>query len=237
MRLRSKRSVGILGFSMAEMAVAMGISTAILAAFTTGAVSLQRSFCAIEDYAKGQNDQMRISDYLSLDMRRAFNINIQKNAQTNILTVTMSVPNFYASANTPYDPKVTAVAGWPWKKHHHHKHKNIIMGQSVEYGPAGGATTQTVVYIFDNNAFKLYRCINGAVPPSDPNAPDPAGVTTVARDVADFNVTVDDLDETATTQIKFKPRFRSMAANANFDTDGGIIGTTYFQTTLTRNTR
>ena len=72
MKLQSRHRARILGFTMAEMAVAMGISTGILAAFTAGAVSLQRSFCAIEDYAKGQNDQMRISDYLSLDMRRAF---------------------------------------------------------------------------------------------------------------------------------------------------------------------
>jgi hypothetical protein len=231
MKLQSKHRTRILGFSMAEMAVAMGISTGILAAFTTGAVSLQRSFCAIEDFAKGQNDQMRISDYLSLDMRRAFSIKIQKDAQTGFTTVTLVLPNFYASADTPNDPILTAVTGWPYKKHHHNKHKSIMLNQSVEYGPAGGATTQTVVYLFDNQAFKLYRCVNGAVPPSDPNAPDPAGVTTIARDVSDFDVTVNDLDETATTQIKFKPRFRSVASAE------AIAGTTYFQTTLTRNTR
>ena len=231
MKLQSNHRIRILGVTMVETAVAMGIATAILAAFTTGAVSLQRSFVAIEDYAKGQNDQMRISDYLSLDMRRAFTIKIQTDAGTGFLTVTMTLPNFYASANTPNDPKVTPVVGWPWKKHHHHKHKSIILNQSVEYGPAGGATTQTVVYVFDNNAFKLYRCVNGAVPPADPNAADPPGVTTVARDVSDFNVTVNDLDETATTQIKFKPRFRTNTSAEAID------GTTYFQTTLTRNTR
>src|SRR5437870_2900045 len=141
MKLQSRHRARILGFTMAEMAVAMGISTGILAAFTAGAVSLQRNFCAIEDYAKGQNDQMRISDYLSLDMRRAFSIQIQKDAQTGFTTVTLVLPNFYASADTPNDPKITQVTGWPWKKHHHHKHKSIILNQTVEYGPAGGATT------------------------------------------------------------------------------------------------
>ena len=236
MKLRSERRIRILGVTMIEMVVGMGIATAILAAFTTGAVSLQRSFCAIEDYAKGQNDQMRISDYLSLDLRRAFSIKISQASRTSFLTVTMVLPNFYASANTPYDPVVKPVAGWPYRKHHHHKHKNIVLNASLEYGPSGGATTQTVEYTFDNNALKLYRCVNGAVPPSDPNAADPPGVTTIARDVADFDVTVNDLDETATTQIKFKPRFRTLGSNVAADTDG-TTGTTYFQTTLTRNTR
>jgi hypothetical protein len=237
MKLRSHSNAKVLGFTLVEMVVTMGIATGILAAFTAAAVALQKSFYAIEDYAKGQNDQMRISDYLSLDLRRAYNIAVATSAQTGAVTVTLTLPNFYASANTPYDPKVTPLIGWPYKKHHHHKHKSIILQQNVDYGPAGGATTQTVVYTFNNTTHRLYRCVNGAVPPTDPTVPDPAGVTTIARDVADFNVTVSDLGETATTTIKFKPRFRTMVASPDYNADNGILGTTYFQTTLTRNTR
>ena len=237
MKLRSYHQAKILGFTLMEMVVTMGISTVILAAFTTASVALQKSFYAIEDYAKGQNDQMRISDYLSLDLRRAYTIVVATSPQTGFVTVTLTLPNFYASANTPYDPKVTSLTGWPYKKHHHNKHKSIILNQNVDYGPAGGATTQTVVYVFDNNANTLYRCVDGATPPSSPTLIDPSGVTTIARDVADFNVTISDLGETATTTIKFKPRFRIMVANPDYNNDSGILGTTYFQTTLTRNTR
>src|ERR1700759_3598554 len=63
-------------FTLAEICVSVGIGTAVLAAFTYGSVALQRSFAAIEDYTKGMNDQMRISDYLALDMRRAYTISL-----------------------------------------------------------------------------------------------------------------------------------------------------------------
>jgi hypothetical protein len=189
---------------------------------------------AIEDYAKGQNDQMRISDYLALDLRRAFSVSISGDSAHPPVTVTLTIPNYYVSANTPYDPHVTGVTGWPYKKHHHNKHQNIVLNQIIDYGPWNGTAvttpTKTVVYIFDNQAQRLYRCVNGAVP-GPVNQPDPVGVTTIATDVKDFNVSINDLDETAQTQITFNPRFRTVASA------DAVQGTTYFQTTLTRNTR
>ena len=138
--------------------------------------------------------------------------------------------NFYAGADYPNDPKITGVTGWPYKKHHHNHHQNIILNQLVDYAPANGVTTKTVVYIFDNQTFRLYRCVDSAVP-GPPNLPDPPGVTTIATDVKDFNVTINDLDETANTSITFQPRFRT------FTSSDATTGTTYFQMTLMRNTR
>ena len=228
MRLGARKLLAIRGMTLAEVSVAVGIGTVILAGFTTASVALQRSFIAVEDYSKGLNDQMRISDYLAMDMRRAYSIALSGSCASPPLTVTLVIPNFYAGANTPNDPKVSGVNGWPYKKHHHHKHQNVILNQVVDYG--SGATTKTVVYTFDNQTSRLYRCVNGAQP-GPPNQPDPPGVTTIATDVKDFCVTVNDLDETATTSITFQPRFRTVSS-----TDA-ITGTTYFQTTLTRNTR
>lgn len=224
MKLSLARKTRATAFTIVETMVAVGIGTAILAAFTYSSVALQRSFCAIEDFAKGMNDQMRISDYLAVDMRRAFSIAVSAPGVTP-LTVTMTIPNFYASPNTPNDPKVTGVQGWPYKKHHHNHHQNIILNQVVDYAPTSNsaATTLTVTYVFDNNAYNLTRTVTT-----------PTGTVinqTIATDVKDFFVTVNDLDETATTQITFKPRFRTLAS-----TDA-VAGTTYFQTTLTRNTR
>ena len=232
MRLKGKRT--ILGFTVAEIAVAGGIATAILAGLTTASIALQRSFVAVEDYTKGENDQMRISDYLAMDLRRAFSVTISGSSAQPPVTVTLTIPNYYSAPNTPYDPRVTGVTGWPYKKHHHHKHQNIILNQVIDYGPWNGTSvttpTKTVVYIFDNQAFRLYRCVGGAVP-GPPNLPDPPGVTTIATDVKDFNVSINDLDETAQTQITFNPRFRTVASA------DAVTATTYFQTTLTRNTR
>lgn len=212
------------GMTIVETMVAMGIGTFILAAFTAASIALQKSFVAIEDYTKGTNDQMRISDYLSLDMRRAFSISISGSAANPPLTVTMTIPNFYQSANTPYDPHVIGVTGWPYKKHHHHKHQNIILNQVVDYGPYDSTLkrvttpTKTVTYTFDSNVNTLFRTVDGVA-------------TAIAYDVKDFNVAVSDLDETAQTQITFKPRFNNPASA------DAIAGTTYYQTTLTRNTR
>src|SRR5438552_9568085 len=218
MKLRSSSRHLISGMTIVESMVAVGVGAAILAAFTTASVRLQKNFVSIEDYAKGQNDQMRISDYLSLDMRRAFSIGISGDAAHPPLTVTMTIPNFYTSANSPYDPHITGVTGWPYKKHHHHKHQNIILNQVVDYGPAGGATTKTVTYVFDNAAQTLTRNVDGVA-------------SIIATDVKDFNVSISDLDETAQTQITCNPRFRTLASA------DAVAGTTYFQTTLTRNTR
>jgi hypothetical protein len=225
MKLSRQIKQPMAAFTLAEVCVAVGIGTAILAGFTYVSVAMQRSFVAIEDYAKGLNDQMRISDFLAMDMRRAFSITLSGNCGSGPLTVTLTIPNFYKSANTPNDPHITAVTGWPYKKHHHHKHQNVILNQVIDYYP--GATsaqnTFTVTYVFDNNANTLTRTETGN--------PVSYAPITIATDVKDFCVTVSDLDETATTSITFKPRFRTVASA------DAISGTTYFQTTLTRNTR
>jgi len=212
-----------LGFTVSEMAVAAAVGAVILAALSSSSVALQRSFVAIEDYAKGQNDQMRISDYLALDLRRAFSVHITGSSAQPPMMVSLVIPNFYQpkepnKPSIPYDPHITGLSGWPYKKHHHHKHKNIILNQVVDYGLVGGATSKTVTYIFDNGSQTLTRNVDGVA-------------SLVATDVKDFNVSISDLDETAQTQIKFNPRFRT-AASAD-----ATAGTTYFQTTLTRNTR
>lgn len=224
MKLTLSRRRLVRGMTIVEMSVALGIGIAILAAFTTASIALQRNFVAIEDYAKGQNDQMRISDYLALDMRRAFDISITGSAANPPLTVTLTVPNYYVSANTAYDPYIVPTKGWPYKKHHHHKHQNIIINQIVAYGPNASTksltgTTIQVTYVFNQANYSLTRSVDGA-----------AG-TVIATDVRDFNVSISDVDETATTQITFNPRFKTVASAE------AIAATTYFQTTLTRNTR
>jgi hypothetical protein len=227
MKLRLSSRSAIQATTFVELMVAIGVGTVILAAFTTASVALQKSFVAVEDYAKGQNDQMRISDYLSLDMRRAFNISISGSCATPPLTVTLTIPNFYTvppgtqlppgTTNTPYDPRITGVTGWPYKKHHHHKHQNIILNQILDYGTVA-APTLTVTYVFNNGTQTLTRNVNGVA-------------SIIATDVKDFCVSLNDLDETAQTQITFKPRFTNPASA------DAVAGTTYYQTTLTRNTR
>jgi hypothetical protein len=229
MKSISRGKMAHCAFTLVETVTAVGIGTLILAGFTMASVALQRSFVAIEDYTKGTNDQMRISDYLALDMRRAYSVTLSGDCANPPLTVTVTIPNFYKSADTPNDPHVQGVTGWPYKKHHHHHHQNIILNQVISYGNSWSGTTMTdptltVTYVFDNSAYTLTRTVKNS-----------SGTQiyqeNIATDVKDFCVTVNDLDETANTQITFRPRFRSLASSDE------ITGTTYFQTTLMRNTR
>lgn len=208
-------------FTLTETLIAVTIGTLILLALTIGSTLLMKSYFAVQQYAKGQNDEMRISDYLSLDLRRALSVQITGSTAAPPLTVTLVIPNFYQSANTPYPPHIAPVVGWPYKRHHHNHHQNVILNQVVDYGPTNGsAPTLTVQYVFDNGANTLSRVVNGVT-------------TTIATEVKDFNVAISDVDETAQTQITFQPRFTFFGA-AN---TAGVAGTTYYQTTDTRNTR
>ena len=201
---------------MVEMLMAMGVSGLVLSGLMGGSVALQRSFAATVDFATGQNDQMRISDYLAMDMRRASTVTPDGSGG-----VTVTIPNYYKSDGTINPPTVTSTMGWPDKKRKRdrHKHKNIILSQTATYD---AASTTTVKYYKGNSAAvgkdttKFYR--------------ESAGVAKViANDIADFNVTISDSGDYATTTIKFSPRFR-MAAST-----GGYGGTSLTQTTLLRN--
>jgi hypothetical protein len=210
----------ILGMTLVETSVALGIGTAILGAFITASVALQRSFVAIEDYAKGQNDQMRISDYLALDMRRAFTINVTGDSTHPPVTVTLTIPNFYVSPDTPYPPRIVS---WPGQTYPpHNKHQGVLINQKIDYGTVV-TPTLTVSYAFDNGSGTISRSVNDGI--------NPPTTSVIATDVNDFSVTTNLLDQSAQTQITFKPRFKTLASAA------AITATTYFQTTLTRNTR
>jgi hypothetical protein len=58
---------------------------------------LQRSFAALEGYSTAEGDQLRVSDYIALDVRRALTASVDAN---NVLTIT--IPNYYdANNNNP----------------------------------------------------------------------------------------------------------------------------------------
>lgn len=203
-------------YTLVETMMAVGVSGLVLSGLMAGSVALQRSFAATVDFATAQNDQMRISDYLSVDMRRATTVTPDNSGE-----VTMTIPNYYKSDGTINPATVTSTMGWPSqkKKKKKNKHSNIIVGQTATYD--SGNTTTVKYYKGSASAVgkdttKFYR--------------ESAGVAkAIANDVADFNVTLNSSGDYATTTIKFSPRFRLKA------TSGGVTGTQFTQTTLLRN--
>jgi len=82
------------------MAVACG--SLILAAVLAAGSALQRSFMAVEGYSIAEGDQLRVSDYIALDCRRATSASVVN----NILTLTL--PQYYDNSGNPVSPTFDA---------------------------------------------------------------------------------------------------------------------------------
>jgi Tfp pilus assembly protein PilW len=90
---RLKQSLA--GFTLVEMLMTVGCSSIVLTALVTGGVALQRSFTALEGYSFAEGDQLRVSDYIAMDVRRALTASVDAN---NVLTIT--IPNYYDANNS-----------------------------------------------------------------------------------------------------------------------------------------
>jgi type II secretory pathway pseudopilin PulG len=104
-----------LGFTLPETMIATGIAGVIIGAFLLSATALQRAFVSAQTYSASKRSQMRLTDYLALDLRRALTVQAPVGSST-ILSVT--VPDYYAADGTPRIPvinKLVADYGDPAK--------------------------------------------------------------------------------------------------------------------------
>src|SRR4051812_29027720 len=85
------------GFLISEVMISTIVFAAISAALLLGFTALERNYTATTDFALNHADQMRISDYLALDLRRALAIQAVRN------DTTISIPDYYDSAGNPRD--------------------------------------------------------------------------------------------------------------------------------------
>jgi hypothetical protein len=87
---RSLRRHSAGGFAIGELIISTAIFSAVSAGLILGFVSLKRNYAATTDFAINHADQMRISDYLALDFRRALGVHVATN------DTTVYIPSFYA---------------------------------------------------------------------------------------------------------------------------------------------
>jgi prepilin-type N-terminal cleavage/methylation domain-containing protein len=78
------------GFTLMEMLLALSVGSLMLAAIVAASVCLQKSFVAIDDFFTSHLQQVRIIDYLSRDVKRAYIVI----SSTNPQTVTCILPNY-----------------------------------------------------------------------------------------------------------------------------------------------
>ena len=88
---RSGRRRLIGGFALSELMISTAIFSAVSAGLLLSFVALKRSYGATIDFAINHGDQMRISDYLALDFRRALTVAAVRN------DASISIPCYYDS--------------------------------------------------------------------------------------------------------------------------------------------
>jgi len=97
--------IGRQGFTLIEMLLALSVGSLMLAAIVAASVCLQQSFVAVDDFFTSHLQQVRIIDYLSRDVKRAYIVI----SSTNPQTVTCILPNYLTDngSNQPTRAKPT----------------------------------------------------------------------------------------------------------------------------------
>jgi type II secretory pathway component PulJ len=74
------------------------IFSAISLGLILGFISLERNYAATTDFSTNHADEMRISDYMALDLRRALAVQAARN------DTTIFIPPYYDSSGVPQTP-------------------------------------------------------------------------------------------------------------------------------------
>lgn len=95
-------------FALAELMISTAIFSTLSAALLMAFISLKRNYVATTDFAVNHADQMRISDYLAMDFRRA--IKVESLAQND---ATLYIPCYYDNAvdRNPQTPTLDGNGG------------------------------------------------------------------------------------------------------------------------------
>ena len=105
MDLKSLSKQRTAGFLLSEMMISTLIFSVISMGLLMGFSSLERNYSATADFALNHADQMRISDYLALDLRRALSVEAAQN-DTSIY-----IPSYYDSNGNPQTPVLDGKGG------------------------------------------------------------------------------------------------------------------------------
>ena len=204
MKLRSRTA----GFTLTETMVALTTGALILGATMTAAMSLQKSFNAIDSFFATHMQQIRIVDYLSRDVKRGLSVTTSLDLQT----VTITAPKYIIQAGDAEAVANPALVGTPRTP----TIVNTPSGQQVNYG----ATSGTIVYSI--NGLSILRTENGAV-------------TAIASSTDQLVPQTTDVElantEYAKTSVTFLPIFTSGGTVAE------RTGTTVYSTAYLRNKR
>jgi hypothetical protein len=93
------------GYAISELIVATSIFCSISVGLLMGFTSLERNYAATSDFSLNHADEMRISDYMALDLRRAISVQAAKN------DTTIYIPAYYDQSGNPQTPTLDGQGG------------------------------------------------------------------------------------------------------------------------------
>lgn len=235
---KSDRRCNRRGFTLSELAIATTIFGIVSVGLYMGFISLTRSYAATTDFAINHADQMRLSDYLAMDLRRA----VAVSAATNDTSIT--IPIYYdATGKIPLLPALDGNAGIFYTA-------TDMTGKTISSsaGAPSAATGADGGFYIDQTAYTLYGPKTagawGGATQLGVNVryylqgdtiyrrEGTAAATALATGVNDFNFRITDSSKVVTTQITFDPTFTSARASA-----ATTLATSFYNTTLLRNSR
>ena len=92
-------------FALSELMISTAIFSAISLSLLMGFTALERNYAATTDFAINHADEMRLSDYMALDLRRAVSVQAAQD------DTTIFIPNYYDGAGNPQTPTLDGDGG------------------------------------------------------------------------------------------------------------------------------
>jgi len=206
------------GFTLVEIMVGMALGTIVLGAIVAAAISLNRTFAAVDNFFSTHLQQVRIIDYLNRDVKRSNIAEISANAQT----ISCWVPKYViepgdsdatsGNISTRRTPTITKT-GYGYQVNYY--------PDTTQNGP-GGTSTNSSAVVYSINNQSILRTEDGAV-------------TTIASSTDQLVDQVTDVNLASSgylsTVVSFLPIFTSN--NAAMER----AGTTVYSTAYLRNLR
>lgn len=236
------------GFTLTELCFSLGIFSIVSAGLLMGFTSLERSYAATTAYTINHADQLRLSDYLAMDLRCAVTVQAAQN------NTSIYIPRCFDAAGAVLLPALDGKGGIFYTA-------SDMSGKTVRTGlgpPSGTLGNDGEYYIEDTPAptppvqgdpvHALYGPKTSGVWGSGTSLSvkvryylsngtifrqqDTANPILLAENVQGFIFDVTDIGKVVKTRITFNPRFVSSGATSTVTT-----ATAFHNTTLLRNTR
>ena len=93
------------GYAITELVVSISIFCSISLGLLMGFTSLERNYAATTDFSHNHADEMRISDYMAMDLRRAIAVQAARN------DTTIYIPAYYDQSGNPQTPALDGQGG------------------------------------------------------------------------------------------------------------------------------